>query len=49
MISDLAMSLPLGLPLGLAPLAFGFLLATALGFLDNVGIVLSLRIGDISR
>jgi hypothetical protein len=49
MISALAMSLALGFPLGLAPVAFGFLLATALGFLDNVGIALSTRVGGISR
>jgi hypothetical protein len=49
MISDLAMSLALGFPLGLPPLACGFLLATALGFLDDVGIPLSLRVGDINR
>jgi hypothetical protein len=49
MICDFAISSPLAFPLGLAPLAFGFLLATALVFLDDVGIALSLRIGDISR
>jgi hypothetical protein len=47
MISDLAMSLVLGFALGLAPLAF-FFLATALGFFDDVGIALSLRVGDLA-
>ena len=48
MISDLAMSLALGFPLGLATFAL-FFLATAFGFFDFVGIALSLRVGDVSR